>query len=168
MLGSAVKPPSNLAVAISSKNSVSLSWIDNSANETAYRIERSTDGSYFYLIGSGLPANATNYSDTNLVSGTTYYYRVWCSNGTLRSGYSNVASVTMPAIPAAPSGLTATVLSNSQIKLQWADNSNNEQYFLVERSTDNVNFSQVVILAATPPQRTLTRGSQKRSSITIG
>ena len=38
--------------------------------------------------------------------------------------------------PAAPSALTATPLSQSQIRLSWTDNSNNENGFKVERSPD--------------------------------
>jgi YD repeat-containing protein len=43
--------------------------------------------------------------------------------------------------PAAPSNLTATAVSSSQINLAWQDNSNNETGFKIERSLDGVNFS---------------------------
>jgi beta-glucanase (GH16 family) len=49
---------------------------------------------------------------------------------------------------AAPTGLTATAQSLSQINLTWTDNSDNEDGFKVERSTDNVNFSQIGSVAA--------------------
>jgi hypothetical protein len=48
-----------------------------------------------------------------------------------------------PTAPAAPSGLSASAVSSSQINLSWADNSGNETGFKVERSTDGVNFTQV-------------------------
>ena len=48
----------------------------------------------------------------------------------------------------APSGLTATTVSWSQINLAWTDNSYAEDNYKVERSLDNVNFSQVATLAA--------------------
>jgi hypothetical protein len=38
--------------------------------------------------------------------------------------------------PAAPSGLTAVSVSNSQIHLTWTDNSNNETGFGIARSPD--------------------------------
>ena len=38
--------------------------------------------------------------------------------------------------PAPPSGLTATAASSTQINLRWTDNSNNENNFRIERSTD--------------------------------
>ncbi len=37
--------------------------------------------------------------------------------------------------PAAPSGLTATAVSSSQINLSWTDNSNNETGFTIQRKT---------------------------------
>lgn len=46
-------------------------------------------------------------------------------------------SVTPPTTPAAPTGLSASAASSSQINLSWTDNSNNETGFKVERSTGN-------------------------------
>jgi alpha-tubulin suppressor-like RCC1 family protein len=41
----------------------------------------------------------------------------------------------------APSGLTVTVVSSSQINLSWQDNSNNEDGFEIWRSTDGINYT---------------------------
>jgi len=43
-------------------------------------------------------------------------------------------NITAPTPPAAPSGLTATAVSSSQIDLSWQDNSDNEDGFKIERS----------------------------------
>lgn len=47
---------------------------------------------------NGTPLNATTYADTNVVSGTKYYYVVTAvaSNGTTQSAPSNEASATVP------------------------------------------------------------------------
>jgi hypothetical protein len=50
--------------------------------------------------------------------------------------------------PVAPSALAATALSASTINLTWIDNSDNEAGFKIERSTDNVNFTQIGIANA--------------------
>jgi hypothetical protein len=50
--------------------------------------------------------------------------------------------------PAAPSSLMASVISSSQINLAWVDNSSVETGFLVERSTDGTNFSQIASLGS--------------------
>jgi parallel beta-helix repeat protein len=55
-------------------------------------------------------------------------------------------SVTVTALPvtvAAPTNLTATAVSGSQIDLAWADNADNETGFLIERSRDGVHWLQV-------------------------
>jgi hypothetical protein len=46
-----------------------------------------------------------------------------------------------PPTLAAPSNLTTTVISGTQINIAWTDNANNETGYKVERSTDGVNFS---------------------------
>jgi hypothetical protein len=57
-------------------------------------------------------------------------------------------SVLVPAPPKAPSGLTATAVSSSQIDLAWVDNSWNEAGFQIERSNDNRTWK---ILGTTAP-----------------
>ena len=49
------------------------------------------------------------------------------------STYSGVATVVFK-VPTAPSGLTATGTSTTQVSLSWIDNVNNETAFDVERS----------------------------------
>src|SRR5438046_10069549 len=52
-----------------------------------------------------------------------------------------------PQAPAAPAGLTASAGSWNQVNLSWSD-VNNETGFKIERSTDNVNFTQIGTTAA--------------------
>ncbi len=46
-----------------------------------------------------------------------------------------VFAVVAPPLPAAPSGLTATTASSSQLNLSWTDNTTNETSFVVARGT---------------------------------
>ncbi len=48
--------------------------------------------------------------------------------------------------PAAPTALNAAATGPSTVNLAWTDNSNNESGFLIERSSDNVNFTQVAMV----------------------
>src|SRR5262249_56575619 len=53
-------------------------------------------------------------------------------------------TVTVPPVTVtAPTSLTASAVSSSQINLTWTDNSNNETRFLIERSLDGVHWLQI-------------------------
>jgi len=52
----------------------------------------------------------------------------------------NIQITVNQTIPAAPSDLTAVVLSATEIQLSWTDNSNNEDGFRVRRSLDGNDF----------------------------
>gem|GEM_PF-5645972 len=83
------KPTSATATARSSSR-IDLTWNDNSAAETGYKIERkkTADGTYTQITQVG--ANVESYSDTSgLEANTTYYYRIRATNATLNSDYSN-------------------------------------------------------------------------------
>jgi hypothetical protein len=56
---------------------------------------------------------------------------------------------TAPPVPAAPSSLTATAVSSSQINLSWTDNSGNETGFKIERKTGaGGTYSQIATVGA--------------------
>jgi titin len=129
-------------------------WIDTSNNETGFSLERCTGAACtnFVQIAS-LAANTTSYQNIGLAASTTYRYQVRASNGSVNSGYSNIASATTQTgatVPAAPTVLGATAVSPSQINLSWTDNANNETGFSVERCTGAActNFVAVASLAA--------------------
>ncbi len=126
--------PSYLTATAFSSSQVSLTWSDNSSNETGFKIERKLGSTGAYAQITQVAANSTSYSDGGLASNTTYYYRVRASNAGGDSAYSNEAPAkTQEAIPAAPSNLTATAISFSQVNLAWNDNSANEVGFSIER-----------------------------------
>ncbi len=137
--------PTNLSASVSTSN-VQLNWTDNSNNETWFRVERSTDQINFTEITT-VGTNVTTYTDKSLPGGT-YYYRIRAANTNGNSVYTNIATATVsvPPLVAAPTNLTATSTINNRVDLAWTDNSNNESAFLVERSTDGVNFVQLAIL----------------------
>jgi titin len=127
--------PTSLAATATSSSQINLSWVDNSDNESGFKIERCSDsGCTSFAQIATVGANGTTYSNTGLTASTTYSYRVRAYNGVGDSGYSNAASATtLSAPPNAPSNLTATGASSSQINLSWVDNSTNESGFKIER-----------------------------------
>jgi regulation of enolase protein 1 (concanavalin A-like superfamily)/fibronectin type 3 domain-containing protein len=134
--------PSGLTATPLSTTQINLSWVDNSTNESGFKVERSTDGVNFAQVGTTGP-NVASYSDATVIGTGTYTYRVRATASAGDSGYSNTAASAPLARPAAPTGLTAAALSTTQVKLTWADNSASEAGFKIERSTSNVDFVQV-------------------------
>jgi fibronectin type 3 domain-containing protein len=83
------KPTSATATAVSSSQ-INLTWVDNSASETGYKIERKTTATGTYAEIAQVGANVQSYNDTNgLAPNTRYYYRIRATNGTIDSDYSN-------------------------------------------------------------------------------
>ena len=62
----------------------------------------------------------------------------------------NVVNLTSAAgaVPAAPAGLAAVVMSATQVRLSWTDNSTNETGFVVERSVNGAAFASLSAVGA--------------------
>jgi len=146
--GISLPAPSNLAALAASPTLVNLTWVDNATTETAYLVERAGTDAVYLEIGS-VGANVTAYADTSVTAGTTFSYRVRATTGPNFSAYSAVVTLTTPATPpAAPSGLTATAVSPTQVNLVWVDNASNETSYLVERAISGGSYTQIASLAA--------------------
>ncbi|MDO6743598.1 M43 family zinc metalloprotease [Tenacibaculum soleae] len=67
-------------------------------------------------------------------------------NGDIRAGQTIIDNNPTPVN--APSNLTSTTNSSSEIALSWSDNSSNEDGFSIERTTDGGSFSVIATTAA--------------------
>jgi hypothetical protein len=91
--------PENLNATVVSTSKVQLQWVDRSTEETGFKIERKTVGSNYGLIAT-LNANTTAYTDSTVVEGQTYFYRVYAFNqGGNSATYSNEVEVTILLLP---------------------------------------------------------------------
>jgi acid phosphatase type 7 len=146
--GDALQPPTNLSATAVSTTQINLAWIDQSTNETGFKIERSSDSVTFTQIAT-VGANLQSYSNTGLTTSTRYYYRVRATNANGDSAYTNTADATTQGVSlSAPSGLTAVAVAKTRINLAWTDNSTNETGFKIERSTNGTSFTQIATVAA--------------------
>ena len=143
--------PANLVATLQTGPTIALTWTDNANNETGFVIQRSTNGGAFAQIatvsafsGTGAPPA---FIDTvqAVATNTTYSYRVAATNAGGTSAFSNTASATVPALPMAPSNLILVNGPNKNklrsVILTWADNSNNETGFTIQRATNSL-FTQ--------------------------
>jgi predicted phage tail protein len=149
---SAPTPPSGLTATGANTTRINLAWVDNSSDESGFRVERAPDAGgapgTFAQIGS-VGANVVTYANTGLVTGTRYWYRVRAYNSVGNSAYSGVAGATTLQLPAAPSNMAATAVSPSAVDVTWTDNSSNETSFRLERAPDAAGAPGTYTLVAT-------------------
>jgi hypothetical protein len=74
-----------------------LTWDDQSSNESGFEIERKTGTKGVYGQLATVGPNVTSYTDTGLRPGTTYFYRVRAYNEKGHSAYSGEIRVNVKA-----------------------------------------------------------------------
>jgi len=122
--GAAVTAPVVYASAVSGQTYIYLNWtIPNGTN--TFDLYRGTtaggEGATPYKVGLSV-LSGSNYQDTGLTLGTTYYYKVAAVGPAGEGPLSNETNATAgTAPPAAPTGFTATVAPNNgkTITLNW-------------------------------------------------
>jgi len=156
LMGPTLNQPTNITASPTSFDQIDLIWTDNETTETGYTVERSLNASGPFSTLANLPANSSSYTDAGLTQLTTYYYRISVSDGSSTAAGAIVSATTpsdgTPTPPAAPSNLTAASTGQTSISLSWSDNSNNEDAFVLERSTGNA--SNYVVIANLPANTT--------------
>lgn len=139
--------PSGLTATSDSVNRrITLNWVDNSTNETGFRIHRQFNGGTWNETYHSTGANVNTYSDENLLPGI-YNYHIEAYND-YGQAQSNEAADTIIDIPLPPSELVATGNSVAgTISLTWTDNSTGETGFIIQRQVDggewNDNYDSV-------------------------
>lgn len=127
--------PSNFAGTPDGTGRITLSWTDNSSNETAFWIERIPA-----FNGNGIieiPTDWTAWADTP--GEGTFKYRIRSHNASGDSAISAWITVNStiqppPATPAAPSNFQGVPDGTGRVALSWNDNSSDETAFWIERT----------------------------------
>lgn len=131
--------PTNLTTTVVSPAQINLSWTASTDNVgvTGYKVERCQGNSCTSFAQIATPGGTT-YNDTGLTGSTSYSYRVRATDaaGNL-SSYSASSTATTPAPTfTAPTNLTATAASSTQINLTWTagkETGGTISQYLVER-----------------------------------
>ncbi len=141
--GIKIMPPSNLKATIISQSEITLTWDDNSSDETAFIIEQKSDTDDSWYEIDTLKPNSKSYSIKNLKSDTLYTYRVQAYNKTYYVGsISEECEISIKNL-APPSDLIAKAVTSSVITLEWSDNSTGEQGFIIERKSSGSDFVEI-------------------------
>ena len=157
----ALGAPTFLVATAFSSNQIDLTWVNNSTSQIGFTVKRAlvTNGTpgAFATIGTVISGDLLGvtiaYSDGTpaLTPNTTYAYQVNAFNAIVGPS-SNVATATTFEAPTAPTALTASVFSTSQVNLAWTDTSSNETNFVLERAVNGAAFA----VLATLPANTIT------------
>jgi predicted phage tail protein len=106
--------------------------------------------------------------DTTVVRGNTYVYQVTAVNAAGPSAPTNTVSVTVPAIPAAPTSFRVSVVkaggNNYTATLTWLDNATNETGFTIQRATNATFTTGLASFNAAANVMTLTQTVTRRTT----
>ncbi len=123
--------PTNFSANVLTDNSIILNWDDNSNNELAFELYRSTQPGAGYILlerilESGSP-DPKAYIDQPVQANTIYYYRLRAVNNSGGSSYTNEVSASTAADNEAPTAPLLSLVSTSgnSVNLSWANASDN-------------------------------------------
>jgi len=84
--------PTTLAGTADSDTQITLTWNDNSDNESGFKVYMKEGGGSYSLITT-TAANIETYAKTGLAASTKYFFYVRAYNSHITSGYSNVIAL---------------------------------------------------------------------------
>ena len=147
-------PPAPTGLTATAGNAqVALSWSAVSS-ATSYNVQRSTDGVNFAPLAT---STGTSYTDLNLTNGTTYYYLVSAASscGTGANAGPVSATPNAPAVPAAPTGLTATA-GRKKVSLTWNAVAGATSYNVLRNTTGSTTSYTTIATGVTSTSATNT------------
>jgi fibronectin type 3 domain-containing protein len=150
----AVAQPAVPALTVTAgNNTANLSWSGSTGVYDIYRNEAGCNAGFTKIAND---RTGTTYADTAVANGFTYYYQIVAQpsgNEAAASAPSTCRTVTPAAAPctppAAPTGVTATAASASQINLSWAASSGATSYTILRATTSGGPYSSVGTSATT-------------------
>ncbi len=112
---------SNCSAIVYGNNVISVSWWSGGwANLTEYQVERALSAAGPFSVIAFITDSSTNYMDSSVVSGVTYYYRVRACCNSNCSNYTNVASEQACVYGTAPTGVIGSannICANDSVML---------------------------------------------------
>lgn len=137
----ALPAPTELSATAEGSDEIDLEW-DSVDEATSYVVYRATSSSSKY--NQIATTKTTNYSDTDLLDDTTYYYKVKAKNSSGTSAFSpeDHATTEESDTLSAPKNLTAEVINSSRIDLEWRSVSAATSYY-VYRAKSSSDYTKI-------------------------
>jgi hypothetical protein len=128
--------PTNFTTAPLSPTSVQATWTDASDNEVDFELQRRENvggvwSPFEEIVRRG--AGSQSYTNTGLVSGRTYQFRIRSCNLAGCSDFVLAPQLMLADVPALPTDVWARAVTSSSIRISWTDASSNETRFSLER-----------------------------------
>ncbi len=131
-----------VTAALGAQRAITVSWTDNSADETGFQVLRATSAAGPFTQVTTAPAaagtGARSIVDTSgpPAPGATYFYRVIpVRGGDVGAAATSATGLLTPTAPTSAQIGTPVANSATQVTVAWTDRSSNETGFQVYRST---------------------------------
>jgi len=132
-------PPTSLTIELVENNRIQIQWVDNSANETSYLIDRKK-GNFDWLLNYGnVGASITSFNDvipTN--SDTVFAYRIRAFDEENYSAYSD--TIAWFSDNTTPTYFDIAQVAQDSLRLTWQDRSIGEDGFRIDLKIGNGNW----------------------------
>ena len=125
--------PSDLAVSATARSSISLSWTDNSSNESVFEVQRSPAGCAAFATIDRVTADATVYTATGLNPSTSYCFRLRGVNASATPSAWSAAVTATTAQPPPGYDCVATTA-------EWVSPAGGQSYFMLDDSQVAINL----------------------------
>ncbi len=155
-------PPSDLKIKSTTQNSITISWMDNSNNETGFKVYRwgVVGGVWDFYYFATVAANATTFTQANLVCDNNFnYYKISAFNeagetalvgfvqGTTAKCAVSCYTLTTGVNPATKGTVTAAPLPNCEAGMYEIGT----QVTLTAQAVSGFSFTPGVVMFQVPP-----------------
>lgn len=139
--------PFNLTISkLGDGSALNLSWQDSSEIVNNFEIHRKIGFKGIYSLYKTVAGDVRNINDTGLNKDSTYYYKIRGVNSFGTSSFSNEVNsdnLFSSGTLEPPTNLLAQARGTRLVILTWKDNSQDENFFAIERKGEWGDFSRI-------------------------
>jgi len=143
--------PTNLVLLKLSNTIINLSWKHDYKNVNGFTIYKKKGATGIYTKLKDVSATSFNTNDSEVDPTSVFFYKIVAYNAKGESTFSNEVTTGQPGTGstlAAPTNIIATAYGSRKIVLTWQDNSDNENFFRIERKTLFSEYQSIGIVPA--------------------